>query len=129
MSSYELLVIDVLLASKEFLRDESIFREGSIGGEFYIIQRGTVAIQKRFGESERELARLSASECFGEMALFDDAPRSASAVAASDATLLALERSRFSSLLMQRPEMALEVCRVLSWRLRDANEKLGDSAS
>ena len=125
----ELLVIDGLLTSKEFLRDESIFREGSIGGEFYIIQRGTVAIQKRFGESERELARLSASECFGEMALFDDAPRSASAVAASDATLLALERSRFSSLLMQRPEMALEVCRVLSWRLRDANEKLGDSAS
>jgi CRP-like cAMP-binding protein len=87
-----------------------------------------VTIQKKLGESQQELARLGPGECFGEMALFDDSPRAAMAVAASDCALLTLDRSRFHSVLAQRPEMALEICRVLSVRLRDANERLGRAA-
>jgi len=124
----DLLIIDDTLAQKEFLAGETIFTEGSLGTEFCILQRGTVLIRKKVAEGERELARLGPGECFGEMALFDDAPRSATALAATDCTLLTLERSRFSSLLTQRPEMALVICRVLSLRLRAANEQLGVQA-
>ena len=124
----DLLIIDDTLAQKEFLAGETVFTEGSLGTEFCIVQRGTVLIRKKIAEGERELARLGPGECFGEMALFDDAPRSATAVAATDCTLLTLERSRFNSLLTQRPEMALVICRVLSLRLRAANEQLGAQA-
>jgi HEAT repeat protein len=124
----DLLIIDAALASEEFLAGETIFTEGSLGSDFYIVFRGTVLIQKKLGAGEQELARLSPGECFGEMALFDDSPRSATAVSKTDCTLLTLERSRFSSLLTQRPEMGLEICRVLSLRLRAANERLGTQA-
>ncbi len=124
----DLLIIDDTLTQKEFLAGEAVFTEGSLGTEFCIVQRGTVLIRKKIAGGERELARLGPGECFGEMALFDDAPRSATAIAATDCTLLTLERSRFNSLLVQRPEMALVICRVLSLRLRAANEQLGAQA-
>jgi HEAT repeat protein len=124
----DLLIIDTALTQKEFLAGETIFTEGSLGAEFCIVYRGTVLIRKIIGAAEQELARLGSGECFGEMALFDDSPRSATAIALTDCTLLALERSRFNSLLVQRTEMALEICRVLSLRLRAANERLGSQA-
>lgn len=124
----DLLIIDAALSPEEFLAGETIFTEGSLGADFYIVFRGTVLIRKKVGVAEQELARLAPGECFGEMALFDDSPRSATAVAQADCTLLTLERSRFSSLLTQRPEMGLEICRVLSLRLRAANERLGTQA-
>ena len=128
LSLDDLLIIDEALTQKGFLAGESIFCEGSLGAEFCIVYRGSVLIRKKIGGTEQELARLGPEECFGEMALFDDSPRSATAMALTDCTLLTLERSRFNSLLTQRPEMALEVCRVLSLRLRAANERLGTQA-
>lgn len=128
LSLDDLLIIDDALTQKEFLAGETIFAEGSLGVEFCIVYRGSVLIQKKLVETQQELARLGPGECFGEMALFDDAPRSATAIASTDCTLLTLERSRFSSLLAQRPEMAWEVCRVLSLRLREANARLGTQA-
>jgi HEAT repeat protein len=124
----DLLTIDAALTQEEFLAGERIFAEDSLGTDFYIVFRGTVLIRKKAGTAEQELARMGPGECFGEMALFDDSPRSATAIAQTDCTLLALERSRFSSLLTQRPEMGLEICRVLSLRLRAVNERLGTSA-
>ena len=128
LSLDDLLIIDEALAQKEFLAGEKVFAEGSLGAELCIIFRGSVVIRKKGGATERELARLGPGECFGEMALFDAAPRSATALAVSDCTLLTLERNRFHTLLTQRPEMALEVCRVLSLRLRAANERLESPA-
>lgn len=125
LSLDDLLILDAALVQKEYLAGETIFREGQLGAELCILSRGAVAICKRIGGAERELARLGPGECFGEMALFDDAPRSATARATSDATLLTLERSRFLTLVAQRPEIAVEICRVLSLRLREANERLG----
>jgi HEAT repeat protein len=125
LSLDQLLTIDEILDQKEFLSGETIFAQGSLGSNFYIIYRGTVVIRRKFEQEEQELAQLSAGEFFGEMSLFDDAPRSATAVAATDCTLLAVDRSHFHSLIDQRPEIALEMCRVLSLRLRMANERLG----
>jgi HEAT repeat protein len=128
LSLDDLLIIDEALAQKEFLAGEKVFAEGSLGAELCIVFRGSVVIRKKSGTAERELAQLGPGECFGEMALFDAAPRSATALAVSDCTLLTLERNRFHTLLTQRPEMALEMCRVLSLRLRAANERLESPA-
>jgi HEAT repeat protein/Na+/melibiose symporter-like transporter len=125
LSLDDLLILDAALVQKDYLAGETIFSEGQLGAELCILSRGAVAIRKRIGGAERELARLEPGECFGEMALFDDSPRSATAIAANDATLLTLERSRFLTLVAQRPEIAVEICRVLSLRLREANERLG----
>lgn len=129
LSLDDLLIVDQALVQKDYLTGETIFREGQPGGELCIISEGRVAIRKQFHDTQRELAQLGTGDCFGEMALFDDAPRSATAVAATDVTLLTLERSRFLTLTAQRPEIALEVCKVLSLRLRDANEQLGRLAA
>jgi HEAT repeat protein len=128
LSLDDLLIIDEALAQKEFLAGETVFAEGSLGAELCIVFRGSVVIRKKRGGTECELARLGPGECFGEMALFDAAPRSATALGVTDCTLLTLERNRFHTLLTQRPEMALEVCRVLSLRLRAANERLESAA-
>jgi HEAT repeat protein len=125
LSLDQLLVIDDILDQKEFLAGETIFAQDSLGSSFYIIYRGTVVIRRKFEQEEQELAQLSAGEFFGEMSLFDESPRSATAVTATDSTLLAIDRSHFHSLIGQRPEIALEMCRVLSLRLRMANERLG----
>lgn len=120
-----LLIIDQLLDQRDYLAGETIFNQDSFGTNFCIVFRGSVMIRRRYGENEEELARLSPGEFFGEMALFDDTPRSATALAETDCTLLALDRSHFHSLIVQRPEIALELCKVMSLRLRKANERLG----
>jgi len=121
----DLLVIDEALVQNEYLAGETIFADGSLASDLCIVCQGRVAIRKKFNGGERVLAQLGAGECFGEMALFDDAPRSATAVALTDCTLLTLERGRFFTLIAQRPEIAVEMCKVLSLRLREANERLG----
>jgi CRP-like cAMP-binding protein len=70
-----------------------------------------------------ELARLSAGDFFGEMALFDDERRSATVVALGEVEVLTLQRDRFHSLARQRPSMLLELCATLVRRLRQAGEE------
>ncbi|NJK27518.1 MAG: cyclic nucleotide-binding domain-containing protein [Coleofasciculaceae cyanobacterium SM2_3_26] len=118
LSLDELVLIDEALEQEEFLAGETIFTEGSIGSHFYIIGDGNVRITKAIDGVQKELSRLAAPQYFGEMALFDDSPRSASAIAQSDCTLLKLEKSRFISLIAQRPQIVLEICKFLSDRVR-----------
>ena len=125
LSLEHLLVIDQVLDQQEFLAGETIFEQDSLGTNFFIIYRGQVVIRRKFEGNDQELSELSPGEFFGEMTLFDDSPRSATAIAVTDCTLLCLERNLFHSLLIQRPEIALELCRVISLRLRMANERLG----
>lgn len=124
LSLDDILLVDKMLKQQEFLAGELIFQEGSIGEDFYIIYRGTILILKRVKQSNRELTRLGPGEYFGDMALFDHSPRSATAVAHTDCTLLTLERTHFQNLIAQRPEIVLQMCRVLSMRLRETNEQL-----
>ncbi|HEV8524729.1 MAG TPA: HEAT repeat domain-containing protein [Terriglobales bacterium] len=129
LSLDDLMVLNGLLEQEDYLEGEVIFTEGALGHDLYIVVGGQVSIRKKVGSGERELARMGAGECFGEMALFDDAPRSATAVATSACTLLTLERDRFMSLVGQRPSIALQVCKVLSQRLRSAGQELAMTAT
>lgn len=91
-----------------------IFQEGEIGTVLYFVLAGTVTITVE----GRQLDSLPAGSIFGEMALVDTYPRSATAMAASDCVLLALDRARFSELVRESPEFAIHVMATTSSRLR-----------
>lgn len=118
----ELLSIDRALEQQQVSAGQTIFTEGEWATHFYIIADGSVRIVKEIDGEQRELKQLSVGQYFGEVALFDEAPRWDGAIAIKDSTLLKLERSRFLSLITQRPQIILEMCRFLSQRLRETDK-------
>jgi HD-GYP domain-containing protein (c-di-GMP phosphodiesterase class II) len=100
-------------------KGESIIREGSIADTFYIIQQGKVAITKKFEDGkEIVLAVQYDGDFFGEMALLDQGPRSASAIALEPTVLLEISRTDFAILLKKAPLLAYAMMREQSTRLR-----------
>ena len=88
----------------------------------YILQNGTIGISLASDpHSKRYVATLSAGDCFGEMNLLDDQPRSATAVVLEDTHLLSLEKTRLHGLIIHYPELSLGILKSMSLRLRNAN--------
>ena len=102
---------------REFKAGEVIFKQGDAATEFYVIQSGKVDI--RLGN--RLLGTLSDHDIFGEMALIDAAPRSATAIAATDVKLVPVGEKQFLFLVSRTPHFALNMMRVLARRLRAQN--------
>ena len=100
-----------------------IFKEGDYGDCLYIIIGGSVRIHK----GERELAVLSRMQSLGEMAVLDGSPRSASATALEDTTMIKVDREQFLDVMHSSPEIMQGIIRLLLTRLREANEKLSGS--
>lgn len=98
-------------ALREFKAGDIIFSQGEAGDELFIVKSGTVEI--RIGN--RVLDTLSEHSIFGEMALIDSAPRSATAVAITDATLVAVSEKQLKPLIS---DFALTIMREMSRRLR-----------
>jgi CRP/FNR family transcriptional regulator, cyclic AMP receptor protein len=99
---------------------ETIFNEGDIATELYIIHSGRVGIYL----GNRLLDTLETNEIFGEMALIDSAPRSATAIATTDVTLTPVSKKQFLALISRTPSFALDVMAVLAQRLRAANRAM-----
>ena len=116
----DLIAIDRSLTCETYLDGELIVTEGDPGDRLCVVYRGKVAVRKRMPQGERELATLSVGDFFGEMALFDDEPRSASVSAIAEVEVLVLNRSKFHSLVQQRPAILMELCATLVRRLRKA---------
>ena len=104
--------------TRNFAKGKTIFQEGDRGDEFFIVVRGQVAIRS----GDRLLETLEADGILGEMALIDDSPRSATAVALSDVTLAPIKENQFLFLVQNTPFFALSVMRVLARRLRRQNK-------
>ncbi|MGA2818114.1 MAG: cyclic nucleotide-binding domain-containing protein [Xanthobacteraceae bacterium] len=102
---------------RSFKAGEFIFREGDPAEELFVVKTGTVEI--RLGN--RLLDTLPERSIFGEMALIDHGPRSATAVAATDATVVPVGEKQFLLLVSRTPYFALNVMRVLVQRLRTSN--------
>jgi CRP-like cAMP-binding protein len=98
-----------------------IFREGDEAHELFVIKSGQVRIQL----GNRTLTELSDNDVFGEMALIDSEPRSATALAVTDVELVAVSEKQFLFLVSQTPYFALKVMRVLAQRLRATNKTFG----
>lgn len=102
---------------RSFKAGEIIFRHGDPAEELYVVKSGKVEI--RLGN--RLLDTLPELSIFGEMALIDHSPRSATVVAASDATVVPVDEKQFLFLVSRTPHFALNVMRVLAQRLRTTN--------
>ncbi len=103
---------------EEYAPDEVVFSEGDPGDALYVVAHGRVGIS----HEGRRLATLATGEAFGEMAVLDEAPRSAAATALEQTTLLRIGSDEFYEVLREQSEIAEGVIRVLSRRLREANE-------
>ncbi len=101
-----------------------IFQEGDVGTEMYIIQSGKVKISKRVRGVEKTLAVIEKGEFFGEMAILNDKPRSATAQVTEDSDLLVIDRKTFETLIRSNAEIALRFIKRLTDRLREANEQM-----
>lgn len=108
--------------ARDYAAGAVLFEEGEPGDDMYIVVAGEIEIRRRVGGSERVLAVLAAGEFFGEMAILNGRPRSATAVARSDARLLVIDGTTFEAMLRARPEIALRMIRALSTRLDSANQ-------
>jgi CRP/FNR family transcriptional regulator, cyclic AMP receptor protein len=102
---------------REFKAGDVIFKEGDPGSEFFVIQSGQVDIQL----GNRLLGTLGDRDIFGEMALIDPAPRSATAVAKTDVKIVPVGEKQFLFLVSRTPHFALNVMRTLARRLRTSN--------
>ena len=122
LSLEELFPIDKALEQKQVIAEETIYTEGSWGGHLYIIAQGRIQIVKELDGQPEEIKQLTTGQYFGEIALFDEAPRWDSAIALEDTVLFSLEKKRFISLISQRPHIILEICRFLSQRLRETDK-------
>ena len=98
-------------------KNTMIFAESMPGKELYIIQRGSVKISKLVGGTEVLLAILKVGDIFGEMSLIENKPRSASAVAYDDATLMAVNKDNFARMVSSQPQIIARLTQLLSERL------------
>jgi CRP-like cAMP-binding protein len=94
-----------------------IFKAGDSGREMFIVRTGSVDL--RIGETVLET--VAQGGIFGELALVDAAPRSATAIAGPDCTLVLLDAPAFNNLVRRVPNLALEVMKVMARRLRRVN--------
>jgi CRP-like cAMP-binding protein len=94
-----------------------IFSAGDEGREMFVVRTGSVDL--RIGDTLLET--VGQGGIFGELALVDPAPRSATAVAGPDCTLVLVDASSFKDLVRTVPGLALEVMRVMARRLRKTN--------
>jgi CRP/FNR family cyclic AMP-dependent transcriptional regulator len=129
LSQEALRLIASIADEEEYRTGATVFHHGDAGDRLYLILSGKVRISRTIpGMGEEALAVLGPGDAFGEMSLFDDAPRSADAVVHDTCRLLGVPRDRFEELLFTRQDVAHDVLwsavRILSKRLRETNDKL-----
>ncbi|MBA3462691.1 MAG: Crp/Fnr family transcriptional regulator [Deltaproteobacteria bacterium] len=110
--------------ARDFPAGSVLFEEGQPGDYMYVVQSGEVEIRRQVGETERVLAILPPGEFFGEMAILNGRPRSATAVCKTNARLLVIEGKTFEAMMRARPEIALRIIKALATRLESANQHI-----
>lgn len=122
LSTEDLIALPSALERYVFRAGATIFAHGDAGSSMYIIESGGVNIHLP-GDGSRRISvdDLGRGDFFGELALFDDKPRSASATAISDTVLLKLRRATLETYLEGHPHAAMALLRSTSMRLRETN--------
>jgi len=128
LSLERLQAVDRVAREAEYVTGEVIVREGEPGDELYLLVEGTVEVRRQTGEGEVRLDTLGAGAYFGEMAVLDGSPRSATVVATSDVRALVLDGVRLRELVLEMPELAFDLLRVLAERVRRAERRAQERA-
>lgn len=111
-----------------FAKGHVLFREGDEGEEMYIIQTGRVAIKKMLKDGgEATLAVLEKGDFFGEMAILERRPRSATAEVLEEGDLIVINGETFGDMIKTNPEIAVRMLRKQSIRLRETNRQLEEA--
>src|SRR5690349_4912906 len=100
---------------------EVVFREGDTGPTMFVVRKGRVRITKRVRGGEKSFAVPSPGERCGEMAILTGQPRSATATALDDVTLLEFDAKRFETMVTTQAEIAVRIIQKLARRLEDAD--------
>ncbi len=129
MNDSELREFEKLIHRRTFKANETIFWEGEPGVGMYIIQRGVILIFKHApGEGREELATLRNGEFFGELALLDETPRSATAVAKEPSDIIGLFRPDLFELLERKPRLGnkflFQLASIIGERLKNTNSEM-----
>ncbi len=104
-----------------------IFKEGERGELMYILLKGAIDLKMKVEGGETVLKTVdTANEFFGEMALLDDRPRSASAVATRLTQVLAVDQPTFENMILTNGKFALKIIKVLAERIRRSNDQVSD---
>ena len=109
---------------KMYSDGEIIFKEGERGDVMYVIQSGEVKISKKLVSDHTIIATLHSGEIFGEMAIFDKLPRSATAMASGEARVLSIDKKKLLSTISHDPTLAFKIIETMSQRIRKLDENL-----
>jgi hypothetical protein len=128
LSISELAAVASVTREERFERGQVIIQEGDPGDTLYLVIEGEVSVIKQQADrSVLELDRIGTGDYFGEMALFEDIPRTASVVAEQPSRLLVLNKQDFKEMVREYPQIPLEICKVLSARIRHLHSKMTQS--
>lgn len=125
MTQETILQLRKLSTFREFKKDEYICHEGEPGNEMYIILKGSVGIYlTNFFGNLTQAATITEGDFFGEMAIFDDQPRSASCIALEDAMCVAINKGNLREFFVTCPDLAERVVANMSGRIRHLDDEL-----
>lgn len=128
LTDNEIELLSDVFGEKHIAEGKTVFVENMPGESLYLIQQGTIKVSKMLAEGdEKILVVLGPEDFFGEMAILEGAPRSATARIAEDAQLLSMQRKDFEALCDEHPKLGLKlmrnIIRTFSQRLRENNEE------
>ncbi|MCL2205788.1 MAG: Crp/Fnr family transcriptional regulator [Treponema sp.] len=109
--------------ARTFAPGEMIFSEFEPGSTFYLIQTGRVQLVKLIGDIEKTLDILQPTEMFGEMAILENSPRSATAIALDSVKLLEFNSQNFDILMLGNPQIALKLLKMFAKRIFDSKRR------
>ena len=125
LSVSELAAIASIAEVTDTPAGEIIIEEGTFGETMYLIIQGEVSVIKELGSvNEIEIDRIKPGEYCGEMALFEDVERSASIRTEMECNFMVLHKQEFREIVREYPQIALEICKVLSGRIRKLHKKI-----
>ena len=129
MGEADLTSLENFSRLKSLQAGQHVFKEADAGDGFYFIIRGRIQISARFGDNQRRVfATFGPGEFFGEMAVLDDAPRSADAIADEASEVYFIPRENLAEILERNPKLAMRMLRDFSRRLREFDRKYIEEA-
>jgi len=129
VATEDLRVVALELIEEAYFPGDHVFEINTPSDRFYVIEAGRIGIHASTGGGRKDYINLlGPGACFGEMGLFDELPRSASAEVLEDTRLLTLEKEKLLGILGNYPALALGIIRTLSERLRKNTQRLSQHA-
>jgi len=116
--------MEIGVLGREYADGGVICRQGEPGDRMYVLQAGEAVVLREEGGTEVVVGKLAPGDIFGEMAIFDRQPRSATVRARGDARVLTLDKRAFLRQVHEDPSFAFRILERMSFRIRNLDEEL-----